>query len=68
MSTFAIKYRPKTLDDIIGQSHLLGENAVLRKLIETDTLPHIFFSGPPGCGKTTLARVIASTLKNLFTK
>ena len=66
MSTFAIKYRPKTLDDIIGQSHLLGKNAVLRKLIETDTLPHIFFSGPPGCGKTTLARVIASTLKKPF--
>ena len=66
MSIFAMKYRPKTLDDIIGQSHLLGENAVLRKLIETNTLPHIFFSGPPGCGKTTLARVIASTLKKPF--
>jgi len=66
MSTFALKYRPKTLNDIIGQNHLLGKNAVLRKLIETDTLPHVFFSGPPGCGKTTLARVIASTLEKPF--
>ena len=66
MATFALKYRPKVLDDIIGQSHILGENAVLQKLIETDTLPHVFFSGPPGCGKTTLARVIASTLEKPF--
>ena len=66
MPAFALKYRPKTLDDLIGQSHLLGENAVLRQLILSETLPHIFFSGPPGCGKTTLARVIASMLDRPF--
>jgi putative ATPase len=66
MLKLALNYRPKTLDAIIGQEHLLGKNAILRKMIERDALPHLFLYGPPGCGKTTLARVIASVLEKPF--
>lgn len=66
MVNLALKYRPKTLDEMVGQSHLLGKDAPLRKLIESDVLPHIFLYGPPGCGKTTLARIIAAQLDKPF--
>jgi putative ATPase len=66
MVNLALKYRPKTLDELIGQSHLLDSDAVLRKLIESDALPHTFLYGPPGCGKTTIARVIATILERPF--
>jgi putative ATPase len=66
MSTLALKYRPKTLSNIIGQEHLLGKEGVLQKLIESSTLTHTFFYGPPGCGKTTLARIIAENLGRPF--
>ncbi|MEY3002467.1 MAG: hypothetical protein RLZZ428_842 [Pseudomonadota bacterium] len=66
MSTLALKYRPKTLDEFIGQPHLLDKDAVFYKLIMSGKLSHTFFYGPPGCGKTTLARVIASLLERPF--
>lgn len=66
MVNLALKYRPKNLDEIIGQAHLLSEKSSLRKLIESNALPHSFFYGPPGCGKTTLARVIATQLDRPF--
>ena len=66
MLNLAYKYRPKILDELIGQTDLLGKDAVLRKLIENNALPHIFFYGPPGCGKTTLARIIATNLDSPF--
>lgn len=64
--SLALKYRPTSLNEIIGQPHLLAPGQVLRRLIEQDGLIHTFFYGPPGCGKTTLARVIAKTLKRPF--
>ena len=64
--SLALKYRPTALESIIGQEHLLAQGAVLRILIEKDALMHSFFYGPPGCGKTTLARVIAKQLQRPF--
>jgi len=66
MTNLALKYRPKLLDEIIGQEDLLGKNGALRKLIESKSMPHIFLYGPPGCGKTTLARIMASELDRPF--
>ena len=64
--SLALKYRPKTLDEIIGQEHLLSSNGVLRKLIESHKLPHLFLYGASGVGKTSLARVIAKVLDKPF--
>jgi len=57
----ADRMRPRTLEEFIGQNHLLGEGKVLRLAIETDQLPSMILWGPPGSGKTTLAMIIAST-------
>lgn len=62
----AERVRPQTLDDVLGQDHLAGPEAPLRKLIETDQIPSMIFWGPPGSGKTTLARVIANTTQSRF--
>ena len=62
----AIKYRPKKLDDIVGQRHLVSTDAPLRRLIESGSLEHTFFHGPAGCGKTTLSRIIATAMGRPF--
>ena len=63
---FASKYRPSTLDEIVGQSHLCSKNATFRLLLEKNALPHSILYGPPGCGKTTLARVVAKYMDAPF--
>ena len=60
------RLRPKTLDEFCGQKHLLGEGKVLRRLIEGDMVTSMIFWGPPGVGKTTLARIIANHTKAEF--
>ena len=62
----AERLRPRTLDDYIGQEHLVGKEAVLRKMIESGNISSIILWGPPGVGKTTLARIIANTLDRPF--
>lgn len=56
----AARLRPRTLEEFAGQKHLLGEGKILRRLIEGDKIGSMIFWGPPGVGKTTLARIIAN--------
>lgn len=64
----AFRMRPKTLDEYVGQRHILGQDKILYRTIKADRLSSIILWGPPGCGKTSLARVISETTKYKFTK
>ncbi len=64
----ATRMRPRTLDEFVGQEHILGPGKLLRRAIEADRLPSVIFSGPPGTGKTTLAYVIAAMTDSKFVR
>jgi len=66
MQPLAERMRPKTLDDFVGQSHLVGPNGPVRRTLENNSIPSMIFWGPPGVGKTTLARVIANSTERVF--
>lgn len=64
----AARMRPRTIDEVVGQEHILGAGKLLRRVIEADRLTNIILYGPPGCGKTTLAEVIARSTKRNFVR
>ena len=64
----AYRMSPKTLDDYVGQEHILGKDKILYRTIKADRISSIILWGPPGCGKTSLARVISNTTKYKFLK
>ncbi|MBR5561042.1 MAG: replication-associated recombination protein A [Clostridia bacterium] len=66
LSPLADRMRPRTLDEFIGQSHIVGPGRLLRRAIEADRMTSSIFYGPPGCGKTTLASIIAGTTHSAF--
>ena len=66
VAPLAERLRPKTLEEYIGQKHLVGENAILRKMLDSGRISSFILWGPPGVGKTTLARIIANTLNVPF--
>ena len=66
MTPLASRLRPSSLEDFVGQEHLLGQGKILRQLIERDQISSMIFWGPPGVGKTTLASIIAGRTKSEF--
>ncbi len=66
LAPLADRMRPTTLDEFVGQEHIVGENTLLRRAIKTGTLGSCIFYGGPGCGKTTLANIIANTTSSDF--
>ncbi|MEK7426481.1 MAG: AAA family ATPase, partial [Actinomycetota bacterium] len=65
-SPLAARLRPRSLDDVVGQEHLVGPGRPLRRLVEQDRLTSAIFWGPPGTGKTTLALAVSGTTKRVF--
>ena len=64
----AYRVRPKTLEDYVGQEHIIGKDKLLYRTIKADRLTSLILWGPPGCGKTSLAKVISETTKYKFSK
>ena len=66
LAPLADRMRPRTLNEFLGQEHIVGKNTLLRRAIEADKLGSCIFWGPPGCGKSTLAAIIAQTTGSDF--
>ncbi|WP_195939732.1 replication-associated recombination protein A [Romboutsia sp. 1001713B170131_170501_G6] len=68
MQPLADRFRPQSIDDMVGQSHIIGKGKILNKLIENKTIPNMILYGPPGTGKTTLANIIANATGKKYIK
>lgn len=64
----AEEYRPKIIDDVVGQSHIIGKDKIINKIIDSGNIPNMIFYGPPGVGKTTVAEIIATQTDKKFFK
>lgn len=68
MQPLADKLRPKNIDDMVGQSHIIGKGKIINKLLDNNTIPNMILYGPPGTGKTTLANIIANCTNKKYVK